>query len=532
MTQMRTVLAFLIAASFATGGCTYLRYASVHAEYERARADQPTQWLEKHSFKSDTYFVYGQLLSEDWPNATRHSLAVVAASSRFRPDEVVEVNQLGQARSYYGLNLPAGDYRLLVLADVDEDGLFESSEIVGERDLTLASRAPSDRVLGGLDIDIAPRAQTAAALAFRPISVTAQNARPSLFYPKGTLRTLDDPLFTPAMSQLGLYDPAAFIESAPMMFYALEEDLGHKVPVIFVHGIGGSPTEFRSLVERMDRTHYKPWFYFYPSGGDLVQLARLFRDIFLSGNLIPLGDTPIVIVAHSMGGLVVREALNQCEHGSCGNRVALLVTIATPFGGEPAARTGVARAPFVPDAWRGLDPQGTFVHDLFRNPLPDGTTHHLIYTYRNSPSVARGTDGVVPLSSQLAADARIEAAQIHGFKSGHTQVLHDPEPTARILDLVHGVRSNIPAEQLRLFEKGGFDVPLGTDYSELEKYVIRNLGLVLRALVNGEVRAAYPVQDQFIKAARGETAASNYVETAWLRFRAEYPELASARERP
>jgi len=192
----------------------------------------------------------------------------------------------------------------------------------------------------------------------------------------------------------------------------------------------------------------------------------------------------------------------------------------------------VARAPLVPDAWRGLDPQGTFVHDLFRNPLPDGTTHHLIYTYRNSSDVARGTDGVVPLSSQLAPRAQAEAAMLHGFRSGHTQVLHHPDSIACILDLVRDVHSNIPAEQLRLFEQGGFDVPLGADYSELEKYVIRNLGLVLRALANGEVRPAYPVQDQFIKAARGETVAANYVETAWARFRAEYPELASDKAQP
>jgi pimeloyl-ACP methyl ester carboxylesterase len=334
------------------------------------------------------------------------------------------------------------------------------------------------------------------------------------------------------MSQLGLYDPAAFIEAAPTMFYALEEDLAHKVPVIFVHGIGGSPAEFRSLIERMDRTRYKPWLYFYPSGGDLAQLARLFRDIFLSGSVIALGDTPIVIVAHSMGGLLVREALNQCEHGSCGNRVTLLITVATPFGGMPSAHAGVARAPLVPPAWRALDPSGSFIQALFRHPLPEATTHHLIYTYRRSADSTQGTDGVVPLSSQLASGARTKAAMLHGFKSGHTEVLHNPAAITCILELVHNVRSGIPEEQIRFFEQGGFDVPLSAEYSEMERYAISNLGYILRALANGEVRPAYPVQRQFVDAVQGDTAATTPLETGWARFRLEYPELATASGEP
>ncbi len=88
------------------------------------------------------------------------------------------------------------------------------------------------------------------------------------------------------------------MEMAPMMFYALEEDLPYKVPIVFVHGIEGSITDFLPLLERLDRQRYKPWFFYYPSGADLDKLAQLFYRIFLSGKIIPLDEMPLVVVAH------------------------------------------------------------------------------------------------------------------------------------------------------------------------------------------------------------------------------------------
>src|SRR5690606_17369728 len=109
----------------------------------------------------------------------------------------------------------------------------------------------------------------------------------------------------------------------------------------------GSAANFAPIVDRMDRQRYAPWFFHYPSGMDLEQLSALFYDIFLSGKVMPPPQNGIAIVAHSMGGLVAREALNRAGSAPGEARVALLLTIATPFGGMPAASRGVARAPVV-----------------------------------------------------------------------------------------------------------------------------------------------------------------------------------------
>jgi pimeloyl-ACP methyl ester carboxylesterase len=129
-----------------------------------------------------------------------------------------------------------------------------------------------------------------------------------------------------------MYDPASFFEQAPTTFYALEEDLGYKIPVVFVHGIAGSAREFEFFIGRLDRLRYKPWFFHYPSGGDLGRLAELFYQIFLSGEVYQSDGMPMIIVAHSMGGLVVREAINKYEGKASENQVHLFVIcIETPY---------------------------------------------------------------------------------------------------------------------------------------------------------------------------------------------------------
>jgi hypothetical protein len=215
-----------------------------------------------------------------------------------------------------------------------------------------------------------------------PIPLTPEIEK-TLFYPQGAIRKLDDPIFDPELATLGMYEPAAFLERAPTMFYTLEEFLPYKVPVIFVHGMDGTVREFIPIIEKMDREHYVPWFFYYPSGSDLDHLAENFYQLFLSGRLFPRTDVPMIIVAHSMGGLVVREALNLQQGTKSENTVALLITLASPFGGHPDAVLGVNNAPMVMPSWHDLNPDGQFIRKLFRKPLPASVQHQLLYAYAN-----------------------------------------------------------------------------------------------------------------------------------------------------
>lgn len=501
-----------------------MKYVGVQAEYARIQNADPGQVNLKHLIDRETFFVYGRII-DPTGHYGRLPMAIAAFSSKFRANERVDIMYFGGAGTHYGLNLPAGAYDLLVFADNDGDGTFSRSEVVGKRQIELSKSAVPDKVLGQADIRLT-MPFTVAWVA--PIGVSDGSETPeSLFYPSGTIRTLNDPIFDRGFATLGMYDPASFMERAPTMFYALEEDLQHKIPVVFVHGIGGSARDFKTLVERLDRNRYKPWFFHYPSGGDLDQLAELFYRIFLSGKVAQLGGMPLIIVAHSMGGLVVREAINSYEGRPGENQIHLLITMATPFGGHPAAATGEKHGLIVLPSWRDLNPENPFIRNLFRKPLPDFVRHDLLYAYRNPDTVRTGenSDGVVPLSSQLRPQAQRQSDEQFGFNSTHTGILDNEEVIAHVLAMMKTVKNIFPKSHLELFDLGGYDVTLGEGYTPTTQYAIHVMGKYLMGLTNGTIMPLSPEQEHFVDVANGSQAPRGELEKAWLKFIGEHPEF-------
>ncbi len=487
------------------------------AGYSIRQAFAPDQRTSKHLLQQDTFFIVGKIKGarriKDSP------MAVVALSDKFRTAEVVDVNHTSRPDSYYGLNLPHGEYRLVVVRDRDRNGYYDESEIVGGRKLSISETTGSNKVLGDFDIDLRHH-RVISDGTFR-IAVQADTGRKeSLFYPKGSLRTLDDPLFSRHMAEIGAYHPAAFLEEAPMMFYALEEDIFYKIPVVFVHGIGGSARDFETMVASLDRTRFKPWFFYYPSGLGLTQSGEMFYRIFLSGTVIPLGEMPLIVVAHSMGGLVVREAFNNYRGQKSENRVARLITIASPFGGHPGAQSGINNAPMILPAWRDLSPESEFVAQLHRQPLPTDIDYHLFFAYGNDSAIKLGenSDGVVPLSSQLNSAAQREASEKYGYDDSHRGILKNSEAIHKIMAIIDKVDFGMPEAMLNIANKGGFRFELGPDYTPLETYYIHNFGYLLQALASGRIKPHYPEQKHFVRVAQGKARAKTAHETAWIKF--------------
>jgi pimeloyl-ACP methyl ester carboxylesterase len=517
-------LALTLLLAFSVSSCTYVKYAAVQSEYSRIQNAEPGQVNLKHMIERETFFVHGRSIDPTGKH-TRLPMAIAAFSSKFKANERVDTMYFTGTGTHYGLNLPAGNYDLLVFVDNDGDGAFGPSEVVGKRQIELSKSSVPNKVLGQVDIRLTAPLTIEWVV---PIDVpNVSGPSESLFFPSGSIRNLNDPIFDKGFSTLGMYDPASFMEQAPTMFYALEEDLGYKIPVVFVHGIGGSAREFAKLVEQLDRNRYKPWFFHYPSGGDLDQLAELFYQIFLSGKVARLGDMPMIIVAHSMGGLVVREAINKYEGNSGENQVHLLITMASPFGGHPAAAAGEEHGLFVLPSWRDLNPENPFIGGLYRNPLPDFIHHDLLYAYRNPDAIKMGgnSDGVVSLSSQLHPQAQRQSDAQFGFNSTHTEILDNEEVVAHILARMKTVKNIFPRSHLNLLELGGYDVALSEDYSPTMQYLIHNLGKYLMGLTKGTVIPFDPDQEHFVAVVNGEKAPGSDLEKAWLQFISEHPEF-------
>ncbi|MGF1761776.1 DUF413 domain-containing protein [Aliivibrio kagoshimensis] len=512
---------------FSLSSCTYLKYASVQSDYARIQNAEPAQLNLKHMIDVDKFYVVGSVLEKDC-DCSESSLSVVAYSSRFKQHERVDSINFVNMNTHYGLTMPEGQYELLVFADLNGNERLEKGEVVGQTQIELNSATAPNGVLTHVDIDLGlPETVETVEWVDEIRLPKREELQQSIFFPGGTIRSLDDSIFDNGVVTLGMYDPASFSEYAPTMFYALEEEYSYKIPVIFIHGIDGSPRDFRKIVDSMDRSRYKAWFYYYPSGGDLDLSAELFYRIFLSGKVMEHTEQPLIIVAHSMGGLVARKALNLYQDEESENRVELFVSIASPFGGHKAAAEGEESGLIVLPAWRDLNPNNDFIRDLYDKPLPSNLNHQLLYAYRNSSSLKFGenSDGVVTLESQLHVSAQQQSRAQFGFNNTHTGVLNNDEVVSYIQQQIGLVDNFYPEAHLQVLNLGGVDVDLGDKYDPITKYVIENMGKYVFALVNGELEPVHPLQRQFIQVAKGEIAPSTELEKGWRSFIEEHPEI-------
>lgn len=509
---------------FLLSSCSYLKYASIQAEYSRIQSAEPGQVNLKHMINRDTFFVIGKTIDKSNHYSDAY-LAIAAYSNKFKNNERVDTMYFAGAGTHYGLNLPEGVFNLVVFADLNANKIFESSEVVGQKTIEVNETVVPEKVLAQVEIELTAPRQLLWVESIPVPHIT--EPKKSLFYPAGTIRSLDDPIFDTNMATLGMYDPASFTEKIPTMFYALEEDLAYKIPVVFVHGIGGSSRAFLPIIDRLDKTRYKPWFFYYPSGGDLEQLGDLFYQIFLSGKVAHLEKMPMIIVAHSMGGLIVREALNSYGNQSAENSVSLFITIATPFGGHPAAETGEKHGLMVLPAWRDVNPSSPFLKNIYRRPLPASLNHQLIYAYKNPGmlKISENSDGVVPLSSQLQPTAQKQSQKQFGFNSSHTGILANEEMITYVLDQMEGVKNFFPDEHLQYLIQGGYDVPLPKDYSQMMQFIVHNYGKYWMAVTNETLKPICQEQEYFVKVMRGELPAKDEVVKGWLKFLKEFPEI-------
>lgn len=131
-------------------------------------------------------------------------------------------------------------------------------------------------------------------------------------------------------------------------------------PILLVHGYGCSRGAWWLLRRRLERA------------GHVVATVSLFPPYTSMGKLVPqlaarieavctaTGSPSVVLVAHSMGGLICRSYL--ARHG--GERVSRLLTLATPHQGTELARIGIGRNA------REMTPGSLWLTDMAAEKLP------------------------------------------------------------------------------------------------------------------------------------------------------------------
>jgi pimeloyl-ACP methyl ester carboxylesterase len=250
----------------------------------------------------------------------------------------------------------------------------------------------------------------------------------------GEIARLSDPRFADAIANSGLWQPFDFLFKGGPGVYFLEPYDAKKVPVLFVHGINGSPTNFTTLIERLDRRRYQPWVYYYPGGASLANvadhLAQTMRKLQVQH------DFPrFVVVAHSMGGLVSRGFIQRYRAGGSA-AIPLFISIATPFDGHKSAESGL-KAPRVVRVWYDMAPGSEYLQSIYSGGEL-GVPHYLLFAFRQSGGVHLGeaNDGTVSVASQLRPAAQQGAARIEGFNETHMGVLESKEVSQRLNGLL------------------------------------------------------------------------------------------------
>ena len=142
---------FYLTAPYLLSSCAYIQGVSKHDVFVQNQKINPGLHNLKHIIDRDTFFIYGLILDKSGTQ-TDQPLSVAAYSHRFKPHELVDVTHYAGINTHYALNLPAGNYDLLVLAD--KNNILEQSEVVGSRQVELNAIASKEKVLTDFDINL------------------------------------------------------------------------------------------------------------------------------------------------------------------------------------------------------------------------------------------------------------------------------------------------------------------------------------------------------------------------------------------
>jgi len=331
----------------------------------------------------------------------------------------------------------AGGYGLVAFQDLNRDLKHQPDEPYLRLDASRLLTCKSGEQSGGhaLRIPFDGRSLVAETLDISALQVRSLQDQTALSMSQvtalGERAELTDPRFSEAIAEDGLWRPFDFLFKGRPGVYFLEAYDSRKTPVLFVHGVNGTPANFRTLIARLDRQRFQPWVYYYPSGVSLPlvadHLAQTMRKLQLR-----YGFKSFAVVAHSMGGLVSRGFLQRYRESGLA-AVPLFVSISTPWGGHKAAELGVKTAPEVVRVWIDMSPSSEYLRSLYaRDP---GVPHYLFYSFRSSgPGLLReANDGTVTVSSELQPEVRRGAARVEGLNETHMGVL-ESEPMSRQLN--------------------------------------------------------------------------------------------------
>lgn len=355
-----------------------------------------------------------------------------------RPDAIMArtiLQKPGNFRFFAG----PGTYRVSAFVDLNENGSYQSNEPVGWHEEPKLLTARGGEQIANLDIPLHSPEQVQRRYPEVHDPTITEVADNSKRFKIGESSRLDNPALSPENGTLGFWEPLRFLSLDIAGLYFLEDFDPRRTPILFIHGAGGNPGEWQSVIGALDRRKYQPWVLFYPSGLRL-EINRQWVSNALSKLQVQHKFSRLHIVAHSMGGLLAGGIVTRLVESGHGDMVDTLVTLATPWGGHELAASGVSNSPAIIPAWYDMVPGSRYQAMIFAAPWSPHLTYHLFFSHRGGYNVMSGgnTDGVVSLKSQLFPAAQERAATMRGFDEDHTSILESDEVLKRLATVFAG----------------------------------------------------------------------------------------------
>ncbi|WP_370980096.1 lipase family alpha/beta hydrolase [Agaribacterium sp. ZY112] len=334
--------------------------------------------------------------------------------------EIVErQTQLLDEGGSFHMDMLPGEYHLGAFVDTNNDGEYQQGE-------------PGTYI--GIDenkvstITVQKNAQlTAPTLIIRgpikPIKTEQRKIAEERSYDNiGRKTGLDNPIFSRDYAEMGLWRPTDFAAKGAVGLYTFSDYSENKTPIVFVHGINGTPLDWKPTIEKLDTENYQAWALYYPSG---MPLDIVSDYLYNALNIMQERHNykQLYIFAHSMGGLVTRSLIKKNSAKPAPLPVEFVLTLNSPLHGMPSAGKGVKYSPIVVPSWRDVAAGSDFIVDLHQWSWPKDLNYTLVFSWQKG----RGDDGVVALESQLTTKLQQEARQIHGLNASHAGALSTPE---------------------------------------------------------------------------------------------------------
>ncbi|HSR13648.1 MAG TPA: alpha/beta hydrolase, partial [Thermodesulfobacteriota bacterium] len=339
----------LMALALGLPGCEhfsgYLGFWERHRKLEKEFREEASAGLLRELHPEDAYLLVGRV---SFNKSFQAPLLLAAVTDQFQKREIVAERILQPPVEYYQAYLPEGNYDLYFFADLDGNGYFDPHEMVGQTS-GKPIRISRQEVKDGLTFNGPPFTLDLGRPAKTELPIRVPVREHAYVY-----ASLDDPFFDPKYGMMGLYDPKKMLTHTQRYIFSLEKFDPEKTVVIFVHGIGGTPRDFKYLAEGLDKTRFQPWFFFYPTGMPLQKSGSLLGDILkLADQSQSFKSKRVIVVAHSMGGLVSLAGLNQLCADGAPPYLKAYISFDSPYGGVEAAKMA-GKMPAVVPSWTDI----------------------------------------------------------------------------------------------------------------------------------------------------------------------------------